>query len=364
MVQGALYLIALIWGASSFGAESNLFKVNNTESLYERLSNTPPYSVIEIAPGYYHLNRELRVGIRGVTLRGHSTDTVTLDFSNQKIGAQGMLIRGWDISLQNFTVKNTAGDGIVVRNSASITLSKLKVDMGAPGLTSNGAYGLYPVRSRDVTIENCIVSGATDAGIYLGQSINATISGNIAFGNVAGINIENSINVKIDGNVLVDNTVGTFIVSLPDMIYQKTKDIIFSGNSLQNNNRANFSMKGNTVNSIKPGSGLILVATDTVSVRGNEAIGHESHDFIVANYAYLNQPPHGGLFDPRIANTKMFSQKNKVSLYWDGVYNPDSDSQPYCVYEPFKFELAKGSRHLEDILCKPLTDTGSEERTN
>jgi hypothetical protein len=32
----------------------------------------------------------------------------------------------------------------------------------------NGAYGIYPVKTHDTLIENCVVIGASDAGIYGG----------------------------------------------------------------------------------------------------------------------------------------------------------------------------------------------------
>ncbi|MFU8802888.1 MAG: hypothetical protein ACNA8W_03670 [Bradymonadaceae bacterium] len=33
----------------------------------------------------------------------------------------------------------------------------------------NGAYGIYPVQSTDVLVENCVVRGASDAGIHVGH---------------------------------------------------------------------------------------------------------------------------------------------------------------------------------------------------
>ena len=59
-------------------------------------------------------------------------------------------------------------------------------------LTTNGAYGIYPVESKDVLIDSVLVRGASDAGIYVGQSRNIIVRHSTAVENVAGIEIENS----------------------------------------------------------------------------------------------------------------------------------------------------------------------------
>ena len=53
---------------------------------------------------------------------------------------------------------------------------------GGPKST-NGAYGLYPVESKDVYIDGCIAIGASDAGIYVGQSKNIIVKNSQAMYN-------------------------------------------------------------------------------------------------------------------------------------------------------------------------------------
>ena len=36
--------------------------------------------------------------------------------------------------------------------------------------TENGAYGIYPVQTENVLIDESVAVGASDAGIYVGQS--------------------------------------------------------------------------------------------------------------------------------------------------------------------------------------------------
>ena len=82
--------------------------------------------------------------------------------------------------------------GLRVEDATDVHLHHIEVTWSEPESTDNGAYGLYPVLSRNVLMEFCEASNASDAGIYLGQSQNAIVRNNVARGNVAGIEIENS----------------------------------------------------------------------------------------------------------------------------------------------------------------------------
>lgn len=65
---------------------------------------------------------------------------------------------------------------------------------------NNGAYGVYPVSSKNVLIEGVTVRGAADAGIYVGQSEDIVVRNSLAEYNVAGIEIENSFRADVYGN--------------------------------------------------------------------------------------------------------------------------------------------------------------------
>ena len=90
---------------------------------------------------------------------------------------------------------------------------------GGPKST-NGAYGFYPVESEDVLIDGCVAIGASDAGIYVGQSKNIIVRNSIAQYNVAGIEIENSYYADVYDNLASHNTGGILIFDLPDLPQQ------------------------------------------------------------------------------------------------------------------------------------------------
>ena len=98
----------------------------------------------------------------------------------------------------------------------------------------NGAYGLYPIGSHGVRIERCVVYGARDAGIYVGQSTNALVVDSEAYGNVAGIEIENTTDVEVRDNAVHDNTAGILVFNLPNLPVQDGKRAKVHENRVEN----------------------------------------------------------------------------------------------------------------------------------
>jgi parallel beta-helix repeat protein len=139
---------------------------------------------IAFGPGTYTFTTDLSLSASGVTVIGDGPDTI-LDFSGQVTGAQGILATGDDVTFQD--------------------------------LTDNGAYGLYPVQCVNVRIEAVRGVGASDAGIYVGQSTTHPVKDSEAFGNVAGIEIENSSDAEVVGNHAHDNTGGILVFNLPGL---------------------------------------------------------------------------------------------------------------------------------------------------
>ena len=87
--------------------------------------------------------------------------------------------------MEGFQIRNYAGNGVVNHRASRVTYRDLVVEN--PGL-----YAIYPVECTNVLVEGCVVSGAKDAGIYVGQSRDIIVRNNEVFHNVAGIEIENS----------------------------------------------------------------------------------------------------------------------------------------------------------------------------
>ncbi len=182
----------------------------------------------------------------------------------QEEGAEGLKIaNGVSIIIENFTIENAKGDNIKVTDTRGITIRNVKSQWTGTPEESNGAYAFYPVLSSNVLVENCIAIGASDAGIYVGQSDSVIIRNNEAYYNVAGIESENSRWVEIYGNHAHDNTGGILVFDLPGLTQYGHTTRVFSNNIHENNFR-NFAPKGNVVATVPPGTGVMLLATRTL----------------------------------------------------------------------------------------------------
>ncbi|MBP7291975.1 MAG: right-handed parallel beta-helix repeat-containing protein [Nannocystaceae bacterium] len=246
-----------------------------------------------LAAGEYHLTRQLSLNANGVTVRGAGKDMTILDFTGQETGGNGMLVKGNDVTLTEFTVRNTPGDGIRGDQVENIAFVRVGVIWEAMHALSNGAYGLYPVGSNGVLIQECEVVGARDAGIYVGQSTAIVVEDSIAHDNVAGIEIENSTDAIVRRNESYSNTAGILVFNLPGLDVKDGKRANVYENDVHDNNVTNFADPGTVVGIVPPGVGMLVLAADNNEIHGNTIANNDSVG--VAIIAYSEE---SGLFEP------------------------------------------------------------------
>jgi parallel beta-helix repeat protein len=169
---------------------------------------------------------------------------------------------------------------------------------GVPAAT-HGGYGIYPVTSSHVLIENCFASGASDTGIYVGQSNNIIIRNNEATGNVAGIEVENSTDTEVYGNHSHGNSGGILLFNLPGLAVADGKRANVHDNIIEDNNLANFAADGNIVHDVPTGTGMFILASDDNEVHGNTIRNNESFGIAVVSWyiTLRGDPGHDPAFD-------------------------------------------------------------------
>jgi parallel beta-helix repeat protein len=155
---------------------------------------------------------------------------------------------------------------------------------GGPKET-NGAYGVYPVSSTNVLIDRVTVNGASDAGIYVGQSKNIVVKNSRAEFNVAGIEIENSMNADVFDNVATHNTGGILVFDLPGLPQMGGHSTRIFRNKVVDNDTPNFAPKGNIVAQVPMGTGIMLMANKNVHVFDNEISGNATSAVILTAYS-------------------------------------------------------------------------------
>jgi len=254
-------------------------------TLQAALISARPGDTIQMPEGTFSLIDSLSLDVEGVTLRGAGEGKTVLDFAQQAGAGEGLLVTSDGVTLTDFTVRDTKGDGIKSKGADRIIYRHLTVEWSGEPEETNGAYGIYPVESKDVLVENVTVRGASDAGIYVGQSSNIIVRNSVVEYNVAGIEIENSSGADVYGNIARNNTGGILVFDLPDLpVSGGNSTRIFSNQILANNTR-NFAAAGNIVAGVPSGTGVIIMANRNVHVFDNTFDNNRSTGILITAYS-------------------------------------------------------------------------------
>ena len=220
----------------------------------------------------------------GVTIKGMGMHKTILSFKGQAAGSEGLLVTGDNFLIHDIALEDTTGDALKLEGSKGVTIRRVRAEWTNGPSETNGAYGLYPVQCEDVLIEHSIAKGASDAGIYVGQSKNIIVRRNRAEFNVAGIEIENSQNADVYENVSTHNTGGILVFSLPGLDIKEGRDVRVFDNKVIDNNTDNFAPKGNIVGYLPTGTGLMAMANTNVELFRNEIRGNNTLGVLIVSY--------------------------------------------------------------------------------
>ncbi|WP_353198349.1 parallel beta-helix domain-containing protein [Sandarakinorhabdus sp.] len=283
-MRTALFLVALL--ASAAGAKTIHVGPGGDahEKLQTALIEAQPGDTVHIAAGRYALADGLSLDVDGVTVKGDGPGATILDFTTQKGEGEGLLITSDNVVVRDLGIENAAGNGIKSKGSDGIALVGLRVEWTGGPKSTNGAYGLYPVSSKNVLIDRSIVKGASDAGIYVGQSVNIIVRNSRAEQNVAGIEIENSYDADVVDNVATNNAGGILVFDLPDLPQQGGRNVRLVNNQVLANNHVNFAAPGNIVAGVPSGTGIMVMANDNVEVTRNDITSNHGNGVMIVAY--------------------------------------------------------------------------------
>jgi parallel beta-helix repeat protein len=267
-----------------------------TQDMRRRLQaqfiESPNGTVIEIPEGRFHINMALWMdGKKNITIKGKGIDKTILSFKDQLAGAEGIKItNSSNITIEDITVQDSKGDLIKAQLVDGFTLKNVKAEWTGKPSKDNGAYALYPVQCKNVLIDSCIAIGASDAGIYVGQSQHVIVRNSKAYHNVAGIEIENTLYADVYNNEATANTGGILIFDLPNLIQKKGGYVRVFNNHIHHNNYPNFAPKGNIVGKVPPGTGVMVLATNNVEIYNNRIINNRTAGTAIVSY-YISEIP-------------------------------------------------------------------------
>lgn len=325
-----------------------------TEDAQDAFIQARPRDTIEFGCGFFALEDTLLLTeTENVTVKGCGRDRTVLSFAESQ-GAVGILVtsaRG--ITIQDLTVADSSGNAIELRNVEHGTLrgvrafwssgggasssdpisasnyqdGRLQVkctdpatqnpnvpenkgpraDITSPDYTvssKSGRYGIYPVKSKNILVEDAESIGASDAGIYVGQTTTAIIRDSRAAYNVFGFEIENVRHGEYANNTAECNTGGFLVYDLPNLTRYGQRTLMHD-NTVLNNNSYNFA-KGGFVAKVPSGSGMITLAYDRITVRDNTFEDNRTAGIIHTSYQIFPE----GAGRP---------SDNKIDFYTEGM---------------------------------------------
>jgi len=291
------------------------------ESIQQQLIQASSGDIIEIPPGTHEFTRSLSLNVAGVTIKGAGIDTSVLSFKNQIQGAEGLLVNADNFTIEDLAIEDTVGDALKINESDNVVIRNVRTEWTGGALTTNGAYGIYPVQSTNILIEGAVAIGASDAGIYVGQSSQIIVRNSRAEYNVAGIEIENSTFADVYNNIATNNTGGILVFDLPNLPVQGGKNTRVFNNEIISNNTSNFAPEGNIVGTVPAGSGLMILANDNIEVFGNTFTENDSANIMIVSYYITERPFEDPNYDP--FPESIFIHDNTFN---GGGLNPDSEA--------------------------------------
>ena len=329
-----------------------------TDQLREALETASPGDVISIPAGVHEFKRSLVMNTDDITIRGAGMDKTVLSFKNQIAGAEGLSVSASNFVIEDLAIEDTVGDALKINEGDNITIRRVRTEWTNGPDVNNGAYGIYPVQTTNVLVEESVAIAASDAGIYVGQSKQVVVRNNRAEFNVAGIEIENTINADVYNNIATNNTGGILVFNMPQ-IPQRGHSTRVYDNEVYSNNTENFAAPGTAVSGVPKGSGVIINSNDKVEIFNNNIRDNDTANILVSSYFsanYAGQKEVAEEFDPYPEEIFIYDNtfeggggapgsdylvELRDAIYgadgafpdiiWDGIVNPEKPAELHTI---------------------------------
>ncbi len=344
--------------------DPNVFTVqpsdNVQDELQELLITIENGQTIELEEGTYNFTNTLSMVLKDcITFRGAGIDKTFLNFAGQTAGAEALKFSQTnDVFLESFTVLDSGGDAIKITDSDGVSLLEVGTEWTGEPKQENGAYGIYPVDCKNVLLDKCYARGASDAGIYVGQSEYIHVKNCTARENVAGIEVENCNYAEVYNCTAERNTGGILIFDLPGLVIKNGTHCRIYDNTLIQNDYKNFAEEGNIVANVPSGTGIMLMTSKNVEVFNNTFTNNNTMALGIVNYPVLqffdssltlddedyapyveNVSVHDNSFSRTteypaeqngigITIQGVFPDGDAPDILYDGVINPDNPDDP------------------------------------
>ena len=254
-----------------------VIKVKDGGSIQKAVGKAKSGDLIQVFPGTYsetvYIDKD-NISLQGVIREGKWP---TLD--GEKELNDAFLYSGNNILIENFKIIGYKGNGIMGQAGNNFILRNNLIH-------DAGVYGIFPEFGTNGLIEHNVLSGIEDAAIYVGMCDNVDVLHNEVYNNVAGIEIENSRHCLVENNYAHDNTGGILVFITPGLPIKTCFDVIVRNNFVINNNHENFGAEGSIVSGIPPGTGILVMAADEVTIENNIISGNDNSGITITDLSF------------------------------------------------------------------------------
>lgn len=264
---------------------------SSAEAVQQALLDVKAGGTVAFGAGTFSLKTGLSLDVDDVTIQGAGMDQTILSFAGQTDGAQGLYVTALHgFTMHDIAVEDTKGDGVKLLGTAKVRISKTRVEWTKGANETNGSYGIYPVQCSDVLLDANVVKGASDSGVYVGQSDMIEVKNNRVELNVAGIEIENSTHADVHDNTATNNTGGILVFNLPGLEVENGAITRVFHNEIFENNTENFAPAGNIVGLVPAGTGMAILAAHQVEIFDNNIHDNQAINLGIISYETTGNP--------------------------------------------------------------------------
>lgn len=306
LIRFVSILLLTVTAMSGYAGE---ITVKNGDSIQNAVTRAKAGDVILIKPGEY--KETIYIDKDNITLRGIVEEGKWPTLEGEKTRNDAILYSGNGITIENLKIMHYKGNGIMGQAGNNYVIRN-------NWIVDTGVYGIFPQYGKNGLVEYNRLTGIEDAAIYIGMCDNIDVRHNEVWGNVAGIEIENSRHALVENNYAHNNTGGILAFITPGLPIKTTFDVIIRNNFVINNNHKNFATPGSIVANIPPGTGILVMAADEVTIEGNIITGNNNAGITITSLSYAANVANDPETEPnsdriRIFDNVMHDNGNKVT---------------------------------------------------
>ncbi|MCL6282458.1 right-handed parallel beta-helix repeat-containing protein [Ruegeria sp. 2012CJ41-6] len=290
-------LCTTILGSAAYAAD---ITVPSGDEIQKYVDQAQPGDTILVEPGVY--KQSVYIDKPNITIRGLRDGDNWAVMDGELIRNDGIITSGHSSTIDGFFVKAYKGNGIMTQGANNFTISNNYVE--------GAFYGIFPQYGINGLITGNTVSGAEDAGVYVGMSDNVDVFENIAFGNVMGLEFENTRNGLMANNHVYGNSAGITLTLIPGLPVKDANNLVIRDNLIEDNNIENFAPASSIASQVPRGIGIGIVGPDKTTIENNEIKNNGTAGILVADqtlFGMSTDPKNDPYSDEAIIMANTFS---------------------------------------------------------